>query len=157
MDGRSLIIAGALATLLAGAASAGERLEQSGREAFSTDVWEMLELGEGHAVALWRGHGIAYSDSPESPLHLATIDCAGAFEFMPDGTQRDRGHCTYTTRDGDKLFDRWWRSPDMEAARYEWIGGTGRWAGATGGGTYSVTQLDDRLLSVSYSGTLVLP
>lgn len=154
---RSIVIAGALVALASGAAGAGERIEETGREAFSTTVWEVLELGEGHSVALWRGHGVAYSDNPKSPLHLATIDCAGSFEFMADGTAKDSGHCTYTTRDGDKLFDKWWQSPGMETSRYEWIGGTGKWAGATGGGTYTVTQLDGGLLSISYAGTVEVP
>ena len=157
MGWKFFAVAAALISLLSGAATAGEKIEESGREAFSTQVWELLELGEGHSVALWRGQGVAYSDNPSSPLHLATIDCAGTFEFMPDGKTEDSGHCTYTTRDGDKLFDKWWQSPGMETARYEWIGGTGRWAGAKGGGTYRVTQLSDSLLSIDYSGTVEAP
>ena len=67
-----VILAGALFALLPSVADAGERIEETGREAFSTELWEALELGEGHSVALWRGRGIAYSDNPDSPLHLAT-------------------------------------------------------------------------------------
>lgn len=157
MNATLRIITGILLIAVAGTAQAGERVEQSGHEAFATDVWEMLQLGEGHSVALWRGRGVAYADDPESPLHLAAVDCAGSFEFMPDGTSKESGHCTYTTVDGDKLFDRWWQSPGMESARYEWIGGTGKWAGATGGGSYSVTQLSESLLSVSYRGAVERP
>ena len=157
MGRRSLRFVGLVAMLAAGAANAGDRITENGHEALVTDLWETLELGEGHSVALWRGRGIAYSDNPDSPMHLAVLDCAGSFEFMADGKSRDSGHCSYTTRDGDKLFDSWWRAPDMEVSRYEWIGGTGKWAGISGGGTYSVTQLSDSLLSIDYSGVLDLP
>lgn len=157
MGGTTSAIASVLVLFIAAAASAGERIEETGREAFATDVWEALELGEGHSVAIWRGRGVAYSDNPDSPMHLAAIDCAGSFEFMPGGATRDSGHCTYTTTDGDKLFDRWWQEPGALMARYEWLGGTGKLSGAKGGGTYTVTQLNESLLSVSYSGVLELP
>ena len=150
-------IAAALLLVAAGAANAGERIEESGHEAFATIVWDELELDEGHSLAWWRGDGVGFDDDPTSPAHLVTADCAGTYEFMPDETYTVTGFCTYTTRDGDKYYLKWWESPGMEEGRYEYTGGTGKFAGITGGGTYTGEELTDTLSTSQFEGVMELP
>ncbi len=76
---------------------------------------------------------------------------------MPGGTSKGAGFCTYTTSDGDKLFLRWRDNPGKAKSRYEWIGGTGQLAGASGGGTYTLKQLPNGLSTGQYEGVLKLP
>lgn len=152
----SAAIAAALLLGAAEAANAGERIEESGHEAFATIVWDELELDEGHSFAWWRGEGVGFDDDPTSPAYLNTGDCAATYEFMPDDTYKASGFCTYTDRDGDKWFVKWWEGSDMEEGRYEYTGGTGKYAGVTGGGTYTGEELTDTLSTFTYEGVMVL-
>ncbi len=151
------IAASALLLLAAGAANAGEKLEGSSQEAFNTTLWDVLELDEGHSLAWWRGEGIAFEDDPSVPMHLMAADCIGTYEFMPDETYKVTGFCTYIDRDGDKTFLKWWDNSDMEEGRTEFIGGTGRYAGATGEGTYTGQKLSDTLVSFEHKYVIELP
>ena len=45
----------------------------------------------------------------------------------------------------------------MEEGRDEFIGGTGKWTGATGGGTYVLEELTDTLSNFRYKGVIELP
>jgi hypothetical protein len=149
-------------SLLAGAgtlANASERIEESGYNTFSYEV-KVLELEEGHSVILWYGKGTEITDDPSLSTHMSAIDCAGMIETMPDETYTGNGHCTTVVSAGDKLFQRWREGSDMEEGRYEIIGGTGKFEGAKGEGTYTSTELPDppgRRLVVKWKGFTELP
>ena len=153
----SAAAAAALLLIAAGTASAGERIKESGHEAFRTNVWDVLELDEGHSVAWWRGEGVYFDDDPSAASHLSTADCAGTYESMPDETYKGSGFCTYTDRDGDKHFLKWWEGSDMEESRYEYIGGTGKYTGLGGGGTYTAEELTDTLSTFTTKGVMEFP
>lgn len=153
----SATVAAALLLAAAGTANAGEGIESSGYEAFRTNVWDVLELDEGHSLAWWRGEGVYFDDDPSAVDHMSTGECAGTYEFMPDESYTVTGFCTYTDRDGDKHFVKWWEGSDMEEGRYEYIGGTGKYAGATGGGTYVGEELTDTLSAFTTKGVMELP
>lgn len=153
----SAAAAAALLLIAAGTANAAERIESSGYDACTTDVWDELELGEGHSVALYKSRCVTFSDDPRGPGHMSTGVCAGTFEFMPDETYKGSGFCTWTYRDGDKLFLKFWEGSDMEEGRYEWIGGTGRYVGATGGGTNTGEDLTDTLWAGRFEEVIELP
>lgn len=150
-------IAAALLLVVAGAANAGERIEGSGHEGWYTTLVSELEFGEGHSAMLWRGEGVQFGDDPSQPAGLMTGDCVAIFEFMPDETYKGNGFCTYTDLDGDKTFFTFWEGSDMEEGRTKYFGGTGKFAGVTGGGTYTGEELTDTLSMYTYKDVMELP
>ncbi len=153
----SAAIAAALLLAAAGTANAGERIESSGYDACIIDVWDELALDEGHSLALYKGRCVTFLDDPSAAGHMSTGECAGTYEFMPDESWNGSGYCTWTYRDGDTLFLKFWEGSDMEVSRYDWVGGTGRYAGATGGGTYTGEELTDTLSASRWKEVIELP
>ena len=152
-----IAVPAALLLVAAGPANAGESVKKWGHGAYATVVLDVLELDEGHSVMWWRGEGVEVDDDPSSPTHLNTGDCVLVLETMPDETYSGSGFCTFTDRDGDKYFLKHWVGSGMEESRYEYTGGTGKWTGATGGGTYVLEELTDTLSAFRYKGVIELP
>ena len=150
-------IAAALLLGAAGAANAQESIESSGYDGCVTDLWDVMELDEGHSVVLAKFRCVTFTDDPTSPVHYSTGDCTGTYEFMPDESWKSSGYCTWTFRDGDTAFLKFWEGSDMEVSRYDWVGGTGRYTGATGGGTYTTEQLTDTLTANRIEEVMELP
>ena len=65
----------------------------------------------------------------------------GTFEIFPDQSYKGGGYCTVTDREGDKLFQSWSDSSGPEGGRFENTGGTGKFEGAKGQGTFTETEL----------------
>ena len=130
------VCAAALLVVAAGTANAGERIASSGYDGCVTDLWDVLELDEGHSLALYRGKCVILNDDPSALDHKSIGECAATYEFMPDESWNGSGYCTWTSRDGNKVFLRYWEGSDMEESGYEFIGGNGKFAGAPGEGTY---------------------
>ena len=153
----SAAIAAALLLVASGAANAGERIESSGYDACVTDLWDVLELDEGHSVALYKGRCVTLNDDPSAGDHKSTGECVGIYEFMPDESWKGSGSCTWTGRDGDKWFLTFEEGSHLDESTYEFTGGTGKLAGATGGGTYVGEELTDALLMERYKDVMELP
>jgi hypothetical protein len=94
-------------------------------------------------------------DDPAAPK--STADCVGKYEYMPDESWKGSGTCTYTFKGGDKLYDSWEEGSDLKEYTYKNTGGTGKYEGAGGGGTYTNEELTDTLLGGRYKGTIELP
>jgi hypothetical protein len=124
----------------AGSAHAQQMTEEKGVDSFVFDT-RVLELEEGHSITLSFGRGIEVADDPAMPTHMSAIDCAGMIENFPDKTYKGNGYCTLTAADGSKLFQRWQEGTDMAEGRYETFGGTGKFEGAKGEGTYTVAEI----------------
>ncbi|MGR3760005.1 hypothetical protein ACUXV3_07700 [Roseobacteraceae bacterium NS-SX3] len=74
------------------------------------------------------------------PLHGGTGPCFGAVE-MSAGAANGGGLCLFTDAEGDKLVLQW-HADGMDAdgaltGTWELTSGTGKWNGATGGGTFA--------------------
>jgi len=76
---------------------------------------------------------------------------------MPDGSWKGSGTCNHNVKGGDKLTETWEEGSHLKEYTYKWTGGTGKYEGASGGGTYTNEELTDTLLGGRYKGTTELP
>lgn len=135
-----LIGASVLLMLSADVAWAQQKIEEAGRDFVVRDN-HVTELEKGHIVILIREKGITMTDDPSNPLNMTAQDCTGIFEEFPDGKYKGNGYCINTDGEGDKLISRWSASSDAAGARYEVASGTGKFEGAKGEGTPTVSDI----------------
>jgi hypothetical protein len=76
---------------------------------------------------------------------------------MPDGSWKGSGTCTNNYTDGGKATLTWEEGSDLKEYPYEFTGGTGKYQGAKGGGTYTYESLSDTLFGGTYKGAMQLP
>ena len=67
---------------------------------------------------------------------------------------RARGPAPYTLKSGDKMNNPWEESGHLKEYTYKNTGGTGKYEGASGGGTYTLEELTDTLMGGTYKGAL---
>ena len=136
----ALAAAGILLMISGNLVWAQQKIEEAGMDIVLRDQ-QVSELEKGHIVILVNEKGASIADDPSNPLHMTEVDCIGMIEEFPDKTFKGGGYCTNTDREGDKAFARWSASSDMPESRYEIVGGTGKFEGAKGGGTATITEL----------------
>jgi len=147
---RLLVAAPAAVFILANwPANAGQTINDVGAIVCTNDKWEELEPDKGHKLIDYAGR------DPAAPKSAA--DCAGKYEYMPDQSWEGSGTCTYTFKGGDKLNDNWEEGSHFKEYTYKNTGGTGKYAGASGGGTYTLEELTDTLMGGRFKGQIVLP
>lgn len=61
-----------------------------------TDVAESIELGEGHALILWKGRRIDVDPDTDRTDHRLTGFCSGMVEIFPNGEIETAGYCIRT-------------------------------------------------------------
>jgi len=150
-----LVVPAALLMLGSGAANAGETINEAGALACVNDKWDEKELEKGHKLVDFAGRCVGIPNDPAAPKY--TEDCVGKYEYMPDESWKGSGTCTYTFKSGDKMYDTWEEGSHLKEYPYKFAGGTGKYEGASGGGTYIYENLSDTLAGGTYKGTLELP
>jgi hypothetical protein len=138
-----------------GMANAGQTINEAGAIAFVVDKWDEKEPEKGHKLVDMAARTVAIPDDPAAPKY--TEDCVGKYEYMADERWKGSGTCTYTFKSGDKMYDSWEEGSDLKEYPYKITGGTGKYEGASGGGTYFYENLTDTLSGGTYKGQLVLP
>ena len=138
-----------------GTANAGQTTNEAGAIAFVVDKWDEKEPEKGHKLVDMASRTVAIPDDPAAPKY--TEDCLGKYEYMPDESWKGSGTCTYTFKSGDKMYDSWEEGSDLKEYPYKITGGTGKYEGASGGGTYFYENLTDTLSGGTYKGQIVLP
>jgi hypothetical protein len=138
-----------------GTANAGRTINEAGAIAFVVDKWDEKEPEKGHKLVDMAARTVAIPDDPAAPKY--TEDCVGKYEYMPDESWKSSGTCTYTFKSGDKMYDSWEEGSDLKEYPYKITGGTGKYEGASGGGTYFYENLTDTLSGGTYKGQTVLP
>ena len=83
--------------------------------------------------------------------------CPGKYEYMPDESWKATGTCTDTYKSGDTKTEAWEEGSALKEYTYKITGGTGKYQGASGGGTYNYENLTDTLSGGRYKGKIVLP
>ena len=153
----NLFVALPAALLILGntAASAGETIKESGALAQVVDKWNESEPDKGHKLVDYAGRYVAIPDDPAAPKN--TGDCVGKYEYMPDKSWKGAGTCTVTFKGGDTLQESWEEGSHLKEYAYKYTGGTGKYKGASGGGTYTSENLTDTLGWGRYKGTIQLP
>ena len=151
-----LLLAVPTTLLLVGVANAGETIhESSGALAQVVDKWNVSEPDKGHKLVEFAGRGVAIPDDPTAPM--ASIGCVGNYEYMPDGSWKGAGTCTDTYKGGDKTNYTWEEGSLLKEYTYKYTGGTGKFEGASGGGTYTYENLTDTLQGGRYKDKIELP
>jgi hypothetical protein len=145
----------ALCILGSGVAKAGQTISEEGALACVNDKWDVKEPEKGHKLIDYAGRCMKLPSDPAAAK--VAMDCAGNYEYMPDGTWKGAGTCTRTYKDGSEITDAWEEGSQLKESTYKIIGGTGKYEGATGGGTYALEELTDTLLAGPYKGTMQLP
>lgn len=139
----------------AGAAHAGQTIAEAAAMACVNDKWDETEPEKGHKLVDFAGRCINVPNDPAKPKSAG--DCVGKYEYMPDGSWKGSGTCTYTFKGGDQISDKWEEGSHLKESIYTYTGGTGKYAGALGGGTYVYENITDTLAGGTYKGTVVLP
>jgi hypothetical protein len=76
---------------------------------------------------------------------------------MPDQSWKGSGTCTDKYKSGDTKTEAWEEGSHPKEYTYRITGGTGKYKGASGGGTYFYDNLTDTLSGGTYKGQMVLP
>jgi hypothetical protein len=138
-----------------GDANAGKTINEVGVLACVNDKWDEKELEKGHKLVDYAGRCIRIPDDPAEPKD--TADCVGKYEYMPDESWKGAGTCTWNIKGGDKQTEDWEEGSQLKEYPYKWTGGTGKYVGAKGGGTYTYENLTDTLSAGRYKGKMELP
>jgi len=144
-----------LIVLAGGVVHAGQTINESGSMALVIDKWDELEPDKGHKLVDYAGRCVGIPDDPTAPK--VTCDCIGKYEYIPDGSWKGSGTCTVTFKGGDTLQETWEEGSHLKEYPYKYTGGTGKYEGASGEGTYTSENLTDTLQWGRYKGTIQLP
>lgn len=141
--------------LVAGSANAGETINEAGAIACINDTLKESEPEKGHKLIDLTQRCVLIPD--DSAVPKLVQNCAGKYEYMPDGSWKGSGSCTNDYKGGDKASMTWEEGSQLKEYTYAYTGGTGKFKGASGGGTYMYEGLTDTLFGGKYKGQLVLP
>ena len=157
MNRKHLAIAlpAALVLLGGGVAKAGQTINEAGSLVCVNDKWDETEPDKGHKVVDYGGRCVGVPTDPAAPQYAE--DCIGKYEYMPDGSWKGVGTCTWIFKDGDKVYDTFEEGSHLKEYTYKVTGGTEKYEGASGDGTYFYDNLTDTLAAGTYKGTIVLP
>ena len=94
-------------------------------------------------------------ENPGGSLHGIKGDCFGTAR-MAAGRMIGDGYCAYVDPEGQKLFVRWYiHDATSPVGTWQFAGGTGKWAGAVGGGLFADTPTDQKGVTLSHvTGTV---
>jgi hypothetical protein len=144
-----------LTILGSGVANAGETINEAGAIVCVNDTSKESEPDKGHKLVELTQRCVLVPD--DSAVPKLVQDCVGKYDYMPDGSWKGAGTCTNTYKGGDKASMTWEEGSQLKDYTYAYTGGTGKYQGATGGGTYMYEGLTDKLFGGKYKGQLVLP
>lgn len=139
----------------AGMADAGQTIDVSGTMACVNDKWDETEPEKGHKLAQYAGRCVVIPNDPSAKNYVE--DCAGNYEYKPDGSWKGGGTCIVDLKGGDTISLTWEEGSDLNEYKYEYTGGTGKYDGVTGGGTYKTDALTTTLYAGRKKGSMLLP
>ena len=149
-----LIISLALILLSVGPAKAGETINLAGAIVCVNDKWDEKEVEKGHKLVDAGQRCVTVPN--DATAEKVAEDCVGKYEYMPDGSWKGSGTCT-DARKGGKLFNSWEEGSHLKEYTYKVTGGTDKYEGASGGGTYVYDSLTDSLFAGTFKGTIIVP
>ena len=157
MNLKQLVVAVPTTLLIlgSGVANAGQTIKDVGAMACVNDKWDEKEPEKGHKLVDFAGRCINVPDDAAEAKNAG--DCVGKYEYMPDGSWKGSGTCSYTFKGGDKQNDSWEEGSHLKEYTYKITGGTGKYEGASGGGTYMYENITDTLAGGRCKGQVVLP
>ena len=93
------------------------------------------EPDKGHKLVDYAGRCVTIPDDPAA-TPMATDDCVGNYEYMPDGSWNGTGTRNVTFKGGDKLYESCEEGSHLKEYSFKITGGAGKYERASGGGTY---------------------
>lgn len=132
---KSILPSAMILCALSSATHAGQKLSFEGVQ-YASGRFESVQLESGHTYSLvreWRS--IHVSKDPSNPTHLTRVECTGFIDARSDGTFAADGYCNHWDSDGDHWVGHWWNGSKLPVGRFDVVAGTGKYAGATGGGS----------------------
>ena len=141
MATKRFLIAGMLVAGIAIVTSSARAADvtASGKNMFVNKVLESFKLPDGTMAMRVLSSGFITADDPANPLSLASMTCSGTSVTRAEATVRGAGTCDSVDADGHVAFY-WWRFDENGGGQWGFLGGTGKWAGVEGGGTYAPGQ-----------------
>jgi hypothetical protein len=137
------------------AAHAGKVINDAGVIVCATDKWDEKEIEKGHKLVDYTSRCALVPDDTKGDK--VSSACAGKYEYQADGSWKANGTCTDTHPGGDKIFLNWEEGSALKEYTFEKTGGTGKFQGATGGGTYNYDSLTDTLSAGRFKSKIILP
>lgn len=144
-----------LLVILHSAAALGGTFEEAGALACVIDKWDEKEQETGHKLVDYAGRCVAIPDDPGASK--VTEKCVGKYEYMPDGSWKGSGTCIDTYKAGGTKTFTFEESSHLKVQTYKITGGSGKYEGVSGAGTYTNENLTDTLTAGRYKATLTLP
>lgn len=112
-----------------------------------------MTLPDGRTVTRQVSKGTAIADDPNTPLSLASQNCMFTTVTAADGkTFSSGGLCDGIDKDGDV----YWAigKADQNGSKWHYLGGTGKFEGLEGGGTYQLAlEWPDGKVLATWEGT----
>ncbi len=136
-------------------ANAGQNINVAGVMTCVIDKWNESEPEKGHKLVDYAGRCVIVPD--DAGVQKAVEDCSGTYEYMPDGSWKGSGGCTAAVKSGDTISLTWEEGSQLKESLYTYTGGTGKYKGAKGGGSYKVDELTTTLYGGRKKGNIELP
>ena len=133
--------------------AAAEKIELKGKSTWSTVSEESMTLADGRTVTRQVLRGTAINDDPNTPLSHASQDCMFTTTTSADGKSfQSGGSCDGIDADGDVYWA--YGNADENGGKWYYQGGTGKFEGLTGGGTYQLSlQWPDGKVMATWDGS----
>lgn len=130
----------------------GHAAQCSGTNINNLLSWDETEIAKGTKLAVFRITSVIYSDDSKVPFHLASGECIGTDISGPDGT-RETGYCARKDKDGDVLYEEWTSTDNVgRKGSSKNVGGTGKYAKASGTMQWQFTPLQGKMAAVHWTG-----
>ena len=106
---------------------------------YSTGTSKAIPMGEERLHLTLEGSGIYVSDEKDGFLNNASMHLLGTLHAVK-GVFEDSGFIVFNLPDGDKVYATWKGTGNLgkdAKGTISYVGGTGKYAGLTGGGEYN--------------------
>jgi hypothetical protein len=150
MKSKTLLVAlGAVALVLVIGVSAEAQLPKDGKYRGMFGVQgsgTAHEIEKGHIFFVGGFDGVFFNDVAGGFMDKSSVRCPGVNDIVNGVSIGNHGYCIVTDKAGDKAFMVWKgrdTQPNVGGGDFQWIGGTGKFAGIKGDNTYRYTGIAD--------------
>ena len=115
--------------------------DESGVLALVVDKWDSkFEDKTGETLVEYAGRGVGFPDDYMEPAEGSYVGTyVGTYTYKPDGSWTGTGSGIETFEDGTTYYI-WKESSSGTQGTYTYKGGTGKYKGARGGGSYTLYE-----------------
>jgi hypothetical protein len=154
--GQSMLsLLAALTAIHVGAVHAGEveKLPPSGKARFQVSYVQWtgrdIQMGDQAGFGTFQFGGITRNMDGKTWFDRMTERCMGQYYWGGNDAPPANGSCLYVDADGDQMVVNWSATAPYDGMK-QIVGGTGKYAGITGKGTFDGTQLKSAADGMDY-------